>query len=354
MSASRPGPGPRFDIARLLAGVAGALLFSLLPACAARRPPAVEPQSAGERAAEFRTSRKTQKSALASAEVLARFEGVEEDVYLLGPGDKIHVDVWGRPEMSGDRVIGPDGRVTLPVVGAVAVADLSSEAAAAAMSRAVRAAYFDAAVTVAINEYAANRVMILGRVSNPGSLHFDTRPRLLDVITRAGALPVGGIGADKAALTRCAVFRGRDRVVWIDLKALLTGGNLGLNIRLKRDDVVYIPDANDQLVYVLGYVGSPGAYTLTPDMSLMDALAQAGGPTPDAAMGNLKLVRAGMGIETGVDLGEILDADPRSNFALEEGDILYVPPNWLTSVGYVLQKVSPATNMAMFGAAVVK
>jgi polysaccharide export outer membrane protein len=296
-------------------------------------------------------SQKPQKSDVASTEMLAEFEGPPEDYYRLGPGDKIHVDVWGRPEMSGDRIVGPDGRVTLPVVGGVQVVDLTTDEAAEAMTKAVRHGYTDAAVTVSINEYTANRVLILGRVSNPGAIHFDTRPTLLDVITRSGALPVGGIGADKAALTRCAVFRGRDRIVWIDLKGLLTGRNLALNIRLKRDDVVYVPDASDQLVYVLGYVDKPGAYTLTPDMSLLDALSQAGGPTPEAAMDRIKLVRPAMHVETDIDVNSFLAADPRSNFGLEEGDIVYVPPNTLASVGYVLKQISPGTGVAMFGLA---
>lgn len=323
----------------------------LLAACASRQPqPSLNEAQA--RAAEFRTSQKPQKSDVASTELLAQFEGPAEELYRLGQGDKIRVDVWGRPEMSGDHVVGPDGRVTLPVVGGVKVVDLASDEAAAAMTTAVRRAYTDASVTISIREYAANRVLILGRVSNPGALHFDTRPTLLEVITRAGALPVGGIGADKAALTRCAVFRGRDRVVWIDLKSLLTGRNLALNIRLKRDDVVYVPDASDQLVYVLGYVDKPGAYTLTPDMSLLDALAQAGGPTPDAAPGRMKLVRPGMNLDADVDLADFLRGNPERNYALEEGDILYVPPNHLATVGYVLEKLGPATNMAMFAAAV--
>ncbi|MEZ5584693.1 MAG: hypothetical protein R3F37_19735 [Candidatus Competibacteraceae bacterium] len=44
-------------------------------------------------------------------------------------------------------------------------------------------------------------------------------------------------------------------------------GDLALNIRLQRDDVVYIPDAFDTAVCVLGAVLKPGAYRLTPQMS---------------------------------------------------------------------------------------
>lgn len=302
-----------------------------------------------QRASALRPSVKPEKGDFADAAALAAFEGEADDVYRLGPGDQLRIDVWGRPELSGEQVVGPDGRVTLPIAGPVRLADLSAEQASAAVTRAVASAYVGASATVSIRQYMANRVLVLGRVSNPGVLQFETPPRILDVITRAGGLPVGGIGADKAALTRCAVFRGRDQVVWIDLKSVLTGRNLALNIRLKRDDIVYVPDANDQLVYVLGYVGAPGAYTLTPDMSFLDALAQAGGPTPDAATTRLKLVRPSMQLETDINMKDFLAGNASANYALEEGDILYVPSNAMAKVGYVLSKLSPATSMAAFG-----
>ena len=77
-------------------------------------------------------------------------------------------------------------------------------------------------------------------------------------------------------LTRCAVIRNK-KILWVDLKRLLNG-DLSLNIRLKRNDTVYVPDAYDTSVYVLGEVNKPGVYRLTPKMSFLDALGQAGYP----------------------------------------------------------------------------
>jgi polysaccharide export outer membrane protein len=335
-------------------GLVLALAASVLTGgCASRERPTVSTE-ARDRAADFRPSVKPEKYSVATSEALAQFEGPLDELYRLGPGDKIRVDVWGRPELSGERTVGPDGRITMPVVGGIKVVDLSADEAGAAITEAVSRAYADASATVAITDYSANRVLVLGRVAKPGALHFDQRPTLLDAIALAGSLPIGGIGADKAALTRCAVFRGRDRLIWIDLKALLTGANLAFNVRLQRDDVVYLPDADDQLVYVMGEVHKPGAYTLTPDMSFLDALAQAGGPTPDAAPSRIKLVRPAMEIERDIDFGDFLDARPDLNYALEEGDIVYVPRNTAATVGYYLQKISPLTGMAVFGMAVTQ
>lgn len=309
--------------------------------------------SARARPAQFRVSEKPQKGEIATPEILAAFEAGVDEEYQLGAGDKIKVEVWGRPELSGPRIVGPDGRITVPVIGSVAVQGLTADDAAQAVTRALSHAYRDVTATVSIEQYTANRVLVLGRVSNPGVVEFDTRPTLLEAITKAGSLPVGGIGADKAALTRCAVFRGRDKVVWIDLKSLLTGRNLALNLRLKRDDVVYLPDASDQLVYVLGEVHKPGAYTLTPDMSVLDAVSTAGGPTWDAAWSKIQLVRPALYLGEQIDMDVMIDAaDASQNYALEEGDIVYVPRNRVGKLGWFLRHISPLTGMAAFGAAV--
>ena len=52
---------------------------------------------------------------------LQNFEPAENEEYELGPGDEISLDFPGRPELSGKRVVGPDGRITLPLAGALNV-----------------------------------------------------------------------------------------------------------------------------------------------------------------------------------------------------------------------------------------
>ena len=285
----------------------------------------------------------------ASKEMLEQFQSGGDEAYRLGPGDELTIDVWGHPELSGKHQIGPDGRITLPVAGDLRIIDLTREESSEAINQAFGKFYANLAVTLRVDRYTSNRIFILGRVSNPGAILFDRAPTLLEAITRAGSLPVGGMGSEKAALTRCAVFRGRDQVAWIDLKSLLTGGNLALNLRLHRDDIVYVPDADDQLVYVLGEVKNPGAVRLTPDMSFLDALALSGGPTEDAAKGRIHLVRPNHELNREIKLGALLRPDPSQNIALEEGDIIYVPKSTIGKVGYVLQRVGTLSGWAIVG-----
>jgi polysaccharide biosynthesis/export protein len=322
-------------------GILWFVLLGLMMSCTAQVPPSPE-FMAGFRAPE------KQKQFSAPA-VLAEFDAGGDSVYRLGEGDEITVDVWGRPELSGKHIIGPDGKITIPYAGVMNITGLSRDGAAKAIAEALSPYYYDVLVTVRVDRYVANRIFILGRVANPGMLTFDTSPTLLEAITRAGSLPVGGVGADKAALVRCAIFRDRDRIAWIDLRRLLTGEDLSLNVRLQRNDVVYIPDADDQLVYVLGEVKTPGAYQVTPNMSFLDALARAGGPSEDATTDTLYVVRPQLRAHLEFALQDLLRPTPELNVAVEEGDIIYVPRRGLAKFGYVMRQLSPLSFLVLFG-----
>ena len=287
---------------------------------------------------------------ITAEELIRAFEAPPVENYTLGPGDEITVEVWAHPELSAHHIIGPDGKITVPLTGVLTVAGLTREEAQATIAGPLAKYYSDLSVTVRVDRYTSFRVYILGRVGQAGALQFESQPTLLDVITRAGALPMGA-GSEKAGLGRCAVIR-QDQMIWIDLKALVSQGNLTLNIRLSRNDLVYMPDAGDQLVYVLGQVQKPGAFRLTPDMSFLDAFTQAGGVNDDAKDTKMILVRASTGAHQEISLKALLDSPPTRNTALEEGDIIYVPKRTLGKFGYLLQKVGPVTSFAILGSLV--
>lgn len=291
---------------------------------------------------------------LSTVESLKQFEELTAGSYEFGEGDEITVEVWGRAELSGHQTIGPDGNITLPLIGILHISGMSREGAVEAIKSAYASYYDDLSVNIRVEKYTSNRVFILGRVSHPGTLDFEGTPSLLEAITRAGSLPVGGEGANKAALNRCAIFRGHDAVVWVDLKALLTDGNLGYNLRLKRNDVIYIPDSDDQLVYVLGEVAHPGAIRLTPGMSFMDAYAQSGGVTHDGTESRIHLIRLHPELHRVFALSDLMNPHPELNAGLQDGDIIYVQKRALAKFGYVTDKLAPFANWMIAGKLLTK
>jgi polysaccharide export outer membrane protein len=85
-----------------------------------------------------------------------------------------------------------------------------------------------------------------------------------------------------------------------------------------------------RVVQVLGMVIRPGQYDLTHEMRVTDAMSQAGGYRPvwGAPNDTLLLRRTGSGEKTyDIFFGEILErGDGRTNYVLEPGDVIYVPP----------------------------
>ncbi|MCV2368875.1 SLBB domain-containing protein [Roseateles oligotrophus] len=281
-------------------------------------------------------------------ESLAELEGPVDPVYRLGSGDILSMQVWGRPELTGRHVVGPDGVITLPLAGPAKVGLLTREEAALLAGRQLDRFYMAPQVQFTVEQYTSNRLTVLGRVANPGLLSFDKMPTLLEALAKAGSLPV----IDKqATLTRCAIIRGRDKLIWVDLKRLLNGGDVRLNLRMKPGDLIYIPDSADTMVYVLGAVHRPGAYRLTPDMSVLDALATAGGPNEDAQPKQIGIYRPARKEVEVINLQTLIDGSRRVNYSLEEGDVIFVPKSGIAEFGYVTRQLSAGLSFLTLGLA---
>lgn len=329
--------------------VAALAAIALLVGCSSAPPRAADDGSfaGADAGAAFKKVQRPEAAPMASKEDLALLEESADPIYRIGAGDVLRVDVFGRPEVSGKHVVGPDGRITVPLVGEARIGDLTRQEAASEVSRQLRGFFTYPAVTLAVDEYTSNQVTVLGRVERAGIQKFSHSLTLAEVLANAGAMPI----LDKqATLTRGAIMRGRDKLIWVDLKALLNG-DLAYNIRMKRGDIVFIPDSSDTSVYVLGAVTKPGSYRLTPRMTVLDALAQAGGATENAAPDKIGIYRAGAKEVEIVDFTALIDPARQLNYKLEDGDVLYVPNSALANFGYVVRQISPVLGILSFGMA---
>ena len=269
------------------------------------------------------------------SETLKEFDAAVSEAYRLGEGDQVFVQVWEKPDLSGIQFVGPDGALTIPLVGTMKVAGMTREEAAKSIRDSLSRLYTGISVTLRVDQYIANRVTVVGRVKSPGVIRFEKPPSIMEAIARAGGLLDGPVN-----LTHCAVIRGRNRVAWIDLPSLMSGQELSLNLRLKADDVVLIPEDGDLPVYVLGQVLKPGAFRWTRGMTVLDAIAQAGGVHRDSNSTQIVLVRPSTNRRVVLSQDDILAPVNAVNAGLERGDIIFVPSNILADIGYVLDKLN--------------
>jgi polysaccharide export outer membrane protein len=312
-------PGRRW---RVLHGWGAAALLALLSSCATNDlaghgfpvPPPPRPYSPDE--------------------FIKQFDAATQEPYRLGEGDQVSIQVWEKPELSGTQNVGPDGALTVPLVGSIQVSGLTRDEASKAIHDSLAKLYSGVVVSLRVDQYFGNRVTVLGRVKSQGVQRFESVPTVLEAIARAGGLQDGPVN-----LTHCAIMRGRDRMAWIDLNALMDGRDMSLNLRLRAGDVVLVPEDGDQPVYVLGEVVKSGPLRWTRGMTVVDAIALAGGTTKDAMPQKIIIVRPSRNQRVIVSRDDILDPQVSSIVALERGDIVFVPSSYIADLGYILAQL---------------
>ena len=288
------------------------------------------------------------KLKLSPIATLRNFEPPADEEYTLGAGDEISIQYPGRPELASKDVIGPDGRITLPLAGPIEVADLTREAAGQKVVAALSAYYtYNLAATVGVVKYGSNHVTLLGNVKSPGLINFDRTPTLLEVLSK------GGIEArpDGYLPEQCVIYRG-ELVLWVELQELLSNGSPLADLRLRRNDVIFVPALSTRFVTVMGQVQHPGEIVLRQNSTLTSVLGEAGGVS-DTAGGNpeLQIVHRIKGGRTQyVRFKDLLKASGGMEISLFPGDVVYVPKSGLSRVGFVMQQLAPFLSLGSFAA----
>lgn len=278
-------------------------------------------------------------------DAMRKFEPPADEEYRLGKGDEITLDFAGRPEMQAKLVIGPDGRITLPLAGEIQLAGLTRADAAQAIVKALSPYYANLSAQVTVTKYTANRVLVLGAVEHPGPIEFDGTPTLLEAVTRGG-LPLVGPDRRPQIPDRCAIYRGSDQVLWVQLKELIDSGNPLADLRLRRDDVIYIPDPSERFVSVLGAVDHPGAVPLMTNSTLASVIAAAGGVSDKAgSRPRVQIVDPASGTSRMVAFNDLMDPKKSLEVTLKPGEIVYVPTSGFYRATYYLERLSPLATV---------
>jgi polysaccharide biosynthesis/export protein len=244
---------------------------------------------------------------------------------VLGPGDEVEVTVYGAPDLSGHTRVAANGSISMPLVGYIRVAGLSSSEAEEAIEAQLRQnnVVNNPQVSVFVKEYTSGGVSVAGEVSKPGVYSALGPHRLFDVLQAAGGL------TERAGST--VTISHRDGANSITVEIPKDPDQLSrINVELSPGDTMVVNKAG--IVYVLGEVNKPGGYVLnsTGGVTLLRVIAAAGGPTHAAAVGGTKMIRrTSTGLEElPVPLKELMHAKV-PDIPLQADDIVFVPSSRL-------------------------
>ncbi len=257
--------------------------------------------------------------------------------YKIGPEDILTIITRDMPEASGDFQVLQDGTINFPIAGTIKAAGLTPSDLQSQLTEALKKELRDPVVTVNIKQMHINRIYILGIVSHPGLYDFKPGWRLTELIASAG-----GLAVVPERLT-AVVFRANQPNKTISMKSLFVEGKDEDNIALMPGDVVNIRTDATIRINVVGAVQHPGQIDILDGQGATEAVAAAGGGTPESALSKAKIHRGDQDIPVNLYTA-MTKGDPQANVALKNGDSLYVPQlNDRISVVGVVQH--PGTHM---------
>jgi polysaccharide biosynthesis/export protein len=253
--------------------------------------------------------------------------------YRVGPEDVLRVRVARHDTLGTEAVVLQDGRVELPVVGSLMVKGLTVEEIRTQVVKGLRKKLVNPEVTVEVARPRPQRIFVSGVVKAPQALDLKEGWRITEALANAGGLIL------RPELARGTLFRLPDQTITLNLSQIYVEQDATANLRLQPGDVVDIQEAPTVRIYVGGHVVNPGIVDLFRGRGVVDALAQAKGPAPGAALSKSYVVKAD-GRKVPVNLARVINnGETLPDLKLEAGDQLVVPEN-LTKVavyGMVMQ-----------------
>lgn len=249
--------------------------------------------------------------------------------FTLGPGDRLEIELF---EEAGSRAmtsVGPDGKIYFHLLPGLDVWGLTLGETRDLLQEELARRFYEGKrpqIGITLRNVESKRVWLLGRLQNSGVYPAASPMTLLESISQAGGtLSSPGSPTELADLHRSFVVRD-GQLLPVDFRQLLLEGDMTQNIYLQPDDFVYVPSASAREVFVLGAVALPRPVEYVKEITLVSAVAQAGGTIKNAYISHVAIVRGSLTEPkiAVVDYKEIVQGKA-PDVRLEARDIVYVP-----------------------------
>jgi polysaccharide export outer membrane protein len=158
--------------------------------------------------------------------------------YRLHAGDSITVSVWKELDLQRKVLIRPDGRFSFPLAGELQAAGRTADEVRVDIENQLKKYIPEAVVAVSVDDFAGNRVYVIGQVNRPGMYVMNPSLTVLQALSLAGgSTPFG-------KLDNISIIRGSgasQKTLPFRYGQVIEGKSLQQNITLESGDVVVVP-----------------------------------------------------------------------------------------------------------------
>ena len=253
---------------------------------------------------------------------------IDENEYLMGPGDIITLSISTTKPLQFELPVTPDAKIIIPTIGEVNVRDKTLFEIKKSISSTINKIY-KADVADSLKKIRQFKVYIIGAVIRTGVVLANPASRVSDIIDLAGG------ASTKASKRSVTIFRKGNEIL-IDLLPFYTNGDFNSNPYVRGGDVIRIgvQDAKN-VISCFGAVQRPGEFSFHEGDSISNMIKYCFGFSAGAMLDSIEVVSLNINgkiveryICKAKNNGEILN-----NKALKAGDRIFVKfiPNYLKS-----------------------
>lgn len=204
--------------------------------------------------------------------------------YVVGPGDRFTLSLWGKVNGSFPLEVGADGKVMLPRAGTVTVWGQTLERVRGSVQAALKKQYGEVSVALTPERLRTVSVYVVGEVARPGTYS------LPSYATAYGALAAAGGPTKDGTLRRVTLRRRGEEPRVFDLYEFLLRGDRAEDVRVQAGDALHV-DVIGAVVGVAGEVKREGIFELSGATTLRDVMDLAGGVTAFADLARVQIER---------------------------------------------------------------
>ena len=233
--------------------------------------------------------------------------------YVVGPGDKVNLDIFGASQKSQSLEVSPDGAIVVEGYGPIHIGGMTVSQANAKIKEELGQRYKTSSIRLTVGQTRTVQVNVMGEVAAPGSYPLSAFSTVFNALYMAGG--VNGLGT----LRNIKLYRGGRLLTTVDVYDYILNGRLTGNVRLQDNDVIVV-GPYDCIVDVAGLVKRPMAYEMKPNESVATLLKYAGGFANKAYTSAVRLHRTSGERYSAYNVKEF----DFSQFRLADGDSLIV------------------------------
>jgi polysaccharide biosynthesis/export protein len=158
---------------------------------------------------------------------------VDPKAYRIGPEDVISIMVWREKELSGMFVVRPDGRITLPLAGELAVSELTPEQVQAKVIEMYSKFVNKPEVSVSLARIGSKKYYLVGQVLKSGIFPLIVPINVLEAINSAG-------GFQEFANKKKVIILRNGKQIKFNYEEVIKGKNLAQNIQVENGDHIIV------------------------------------------------------------------------------------------------------------------